>query len=145
MTRRELLCALAAVGLAACGTATRDPAPVTIRFGQDECAYCRMTIDERHLAAEFVEPGGRAHKFGEPGCLVNWMRNAPTPAGVAFVTDAGQGGWLLAATAVYVLGQVRTPMAYDVAAYRSPPAGAAADAVRDWRTLLAEGVTSAPR
>jgi copper chaperone NosL len=146
MTRRDLLGALAAAALlAACKRAARDPAPVEIAFGRDECAYCRMTIDERHLAAEFVEPGGRAHKFGEPGCLVNWMRKGATPEGTAFVTDAAEGGWLPAAGAAYVAGRVRTPMSYNVTAYRSPPAGAAADAVRDWRTLLAEGVTGAPR
>ena len=146
MTRRDLLGALAAAALlAACKGAARDPAPVEIAFGRDECAYCRMTIDDPRLAAEFIESGGRAHKFGEPGCLVSWMRKAPKPEGVAFVTDAGQGGWLPAAAAAYVVGRVRTPMSYDIAAYRSQPADAAADAVRDWRTLLDEGVTGAPR
>ncbi|HET8624479.1 MAG TPA: hypothetical protein VFM14_13030, partial [Gemmatimonadales bacterium] len=61
------------------------------------------------------------------------------------VTDAGRGGWLPAAAAFYVAGRVRTPMSYDVAAYGSNPSDAAPDAVRDWRALLAEGVTGAPR
>jgi len=146
VTRRLLLGAVAAAALsAACKAAAEDPAPVEIAFGRDECAYCRMTIDDPRLAAEFIEAGGRAHTFGEPGCLVSWLRKGAAPQGTAFVTDAARGGWLPAAAAAYVVGRVRTPMSYDVAAYRSPPADAAADAVRDWRRLLDEGVTGAPR
>ncbi|HET8623457.1 MAG TPA: hypothetical protein VFM14_07830, partial [Gemmatimonadales bacterium] len=118
MTRRELLGTLLATALlAACRPRAHAPAPVEIEFGRDECSYCRMTIDDPRLAAEFIEVGGQARKFGEPGCLVNWMRKAPSVKGTAFVTDAGRGGWLPAAAAFYVAGRVRTPMSYDVAAY----------------------------
>ncbi len=145
MTRREVLGALAAATLpAACRSAARAQEPVAIAFGRDECAYCRMTIDDPRLAAEFIEAGGSVRMFGEPGCLVNWARSEHPPHGAAFVTDAAGSGWVPAATAIYVVGW-RTPMSYNLAAYRSQPPHAEVGAVRDWRTLIAEGVTVAPR
>jgi copper chaperone NosL len=145
MTRRHLLGAIAAAALtAACRSTPRSAAPADIAYGRDPCEFCRMPIDEPQLAAEFIDVGGRAHKFGEPGCLVNWMRKGTAPAGTAFVTDAGRGGWLPAAAAAYVTGRVRTPMAYDVTAHRSPPADTPAERVRTWDALLAEGVAGAP-
>jgi copper chaperone NosL len=146
VTRRTLLGALAAATLpAACRAAARAYEPVAIAFGRDECAYCRMTIDDPRLAAEFIEAGGRVRMFGEPGCLVNWSRSERPPSGGAFVTDAAGSGWVPATAAIYVVGRTRTPMSYNLAAYRSQPTDAAVGAVRDWRTLLAEGITVAPR
>ena len=147
MTRRTLIGLLAAAAAlaTACNPSSRVPGPVEIAFGRDECAYCRMPIDDPHLAAEFIEVGGQAHKFGEPGCLVNWLRRGHPADGTAFVTDAVQGAWLPAAAAAYVIGHVRTPMSYNVTAYGSPPGDRAATAVRGWSRLLAEGVTGAPR
>ncbi len=145
MSRRRALGALGAlIVLAACGRDPAVPAPVAIAFGHDECEYCRMTIDDPHLAAEFVESSGRVHRFGEPGCLVAWLRGRAAPGGTAFVTDAERGGWLSASGAVYLRGRVRTPMAYQVAAYRVAPAHAGSAARLDWATLLAQGVTGAP-
>jgi copper chaperone NosL len=143
VTRRDLLGAMTAAALA---VACRNPAagPVEIVFGRDQCAYCRMPIDDPHLAAEFIPNSGPVHKFGEPGCLVNWMRKSRPSEGSAFVTDGAAGGWVPAATAAYVVGRVRTPMSYDVAAYRSPPADAPADQMRTWAALLAEGAAVAP-
>ena len=145
MTRRDLLAALSAAALAAACRRVREPSPVAIAFGRDECAYCRMTIDDPRLAAEFVEAGGRAHRFGEPGCLVNWIRRENPPPGAAFVTDAARGGWIPATAAAYVTARIRTPMSYDVVAYRSPPPEPGAGEVRDWHALVTGGVPSGPR
>jgi hypothetical protein len=83
--------------------------------------------------------------FGEPGCLVNWSRSERPPSGRAFVADAAGSGWVPATAAIYVVGRTRTPMSYNLAAYRLQPADVPVGAIRDWRTLLAEGVAVAPR
>lgn len=146
LARRDFLAWLGAAGLlAACGRSVRDPQPVAVALGQDECAYCRMTIDDARLAAEFVMPDGRVHKFGEPGCLVTWLRQPGRPAGSAFVVDAESGRWLTASAAVYVLGSRRTPMLYNLAAFAQRPGDASPDRVLTWDALLAQGVSNAPQ
>jgi copper chaperone NosL len=146
VTRRELLATLAAAATClACRRSEGAPQPVEVAFGRDECSYCRMIIDDPRLAAEFVEAGGRTHKFGEPGCLVNWLRDGSRPPGAAFVTDGSAGGWVPAPRATYVVGRVRTPMSYDVVAYRAAPQGTGAARLRDWPSLLKHGVTGGPR
>ncbi|HEU4587980.1 MAG TPA: hypothetical protein VFS11_05005 [Gemmatimonadales bacterium] len=143
--RRDFIAWLAAAGfLAACGRVAREPRPGPLALGQDECAYCRMTIDDAHLAAQFVMPDGRVHKFGEPGCLVAWLRRQGRPAGSAFVADAESARWLAAPAAVYVHGRRRTPMLYNVAAFAQRPADSPPDRVLTWDALLARGVTNAP-
>lgn len=146
LARRDFLVWLGAAGLmAACGRPAREPRPVPLAFGQDECAFCRMTIDDAHLAAEFVASDGRVHKFGEPGCLVTWLRQQGRPAGSAFVADAESGRWLAAAAAVYVVGSRRTPMLYNVAAFAQRPGDTPPDRVLTWEALIARGVVNAPR
>ena len=137
--RREMVRLLGLGALAlACRRAADAPTPEEIVLGRDECAWCRMLIDEARLPAEFVRAGGRAEKFGEPGCLLAWLAEKRETSGMAFVT-VEDGSWMAAADARFLVGQVRTPMAFDITAYRTPPAGAAA--VR-WSDLLREG---APR
>ena len=146
MFRRHWLGAVALAALsAACGSGSREPAPAQIAFGRDECEYCRMPIDDPRLAAQYLEATGRAHKFGEPGCLANWIKRAPPPSGTAFVADAEHGRWLPAAAAASVAGRVRTPMAYDVVAYGATPVDVPPDSVRDWPTLVEQGVSGAAR
>ena len=139
LSRREMVrvLGLGAVALA-CRRTPDAPAPEEIVLGRDECAWCRMLIDEARLPAEFVRTGGRAEKFGEPGCLLAWLAENREARGMAFVT-VEDGSWMAADDARFVVGEVRTPMAFDITAHRTPPAGAAA--VR-WSDLLREG---APR
>lgn len=147
MTRRRALLVLgaAAAALACGGTAASAPAPAAIAYGRDECDYCRMTIDDPALAAQHVGADGRAHRFGEVGCLLAWLaeRGADGAAagGTAFVAvpataASSDPSWLAASSARYARGIVRTPMRFDLTAHA--PGGAAA-ATLDWARLLREG------
>lgn len=139
LTRREMVRLLGLGALAlACRSAPEAPAPEAIALGRDECAWCRMLIDEPRLPAEFVRAGGWAEKFGEAGCLLAWLAENREARGTAFVT-VEDGSWMVADDARFLVGEVRTPMAFDITAHRTPPPGAAAV---PWSDLLREG---APR
>jgi copper chaperone NosL len=137
-----------ALALAACATADAAPRPREVAYGVDACEQCHMSVDDPALAAEWLEPGGTAHKFDQPGCLVAWLAAHPSASGIGFVRDYAGGGWVRADSAVYVLGGRKTDMGYGVTAF---PARSAAEAraasvngrTLDWATLRKEGVPDA--
>jgi len=148
-SRREALLALSAgalglalPGLGACSRGA-DPKPPAIAFDQDECDWCRMTIDAPRLAAAFVPASGRALRFGEPGCLLAWLAERREATGTAFVTALEDGGWLEAGSATFGRGLVRTPMRFDIAAWRGAPE--TAGETLTWARLLEEGAPRANR
>lgn len=135
MTRRAMLAFVGASALAcACGGTDRTPSPVGIEIGRDECDYCRMIIDDAALAAQHVGTDGRAHRFGEVGCLLAWMAGREgTAGGAPFV--ALDGTWVPAGSARYM--RRRTPMRFDLV---TAPASAPADQTFEWSRLRREGV-----
>lgn len=148
-TRREALralsaCALAVAlpGLGACGR-EGEPAPPAIALDQDVCDWCHMTIDDPRLVAAFVPASGRALRFGEPGCLLSWLAERGNPEGSAFVVAREDGGWLAADSATFARGLVRTPMAFDLAAWRGRPDSAGEGLT--WSSLLRQGAPGARR
>ena len=140
ISRRKAVGLIAAgVVLAACRRAPELPAPEAVTRGHDECAWCRMPIDDVRHAAEFARLDGTVEKFGEPGCLLAWLAAQPGARGVSFVT-VETGDWVPAADARFLVGAARTPMAFDITAHRSVAATAGPAAA--WTELLAKG---APR
>lgn len=136
MGRREALRVLGVGALAlACRRAPELPAPEAVALGRDECAWCRMIIDDARLPAEFARAGGRVEKFGEPGCLLAWLAEHPGAAGAAFVT-VESGAWIPAGDAHYAVGASRTPMRFDVTAHRAAPSGGSP---ATWTALVRKG------
>ena len=147
-TRREALLSLVACALpfafpaiGACSR-PREAVPPEIALDQDMCDWCRMTIDDPRLAAAFVPTTGGSLRFGEPGCLLSWMAEQREVPGTPFVVAREDGGWLLAPSARYARGAVRTPMAFDLAAWRGEPAGGE---LVSWDRLVEEGAPRASR
>ena len=143
MTRRQALLALGSVALVvACGRdAAQAPVPITI--GRDECAWCRMLIDDARLPAQFLPAGGGAHRFGEVGCLLAWMAENPGTAGVPFVTATETGAWMPAPEAHYLIGFLRTPMRFDITAHASPPEATDTATRATWGELRRKGAPDA--
>ncbi len=141
-TRREVLLALgAAVITVACGRERGDQ-PVTIAYGRDECAWCRMTIDDPMLAAEWIAPNEMPLLFGEPGCLLSWLAAHRGARGTAWVRAHDGDHWLRAIDAVFVHG-LATPMAFNLTAYRSAPVAAGSGRSHTWVQLLEKGAPDA--
>ena len=148
-TRREVMLALSASVLGAalpplggCGR-SREAAPPAIAFDEDVCDWCHMTIDDPRLVAAFVPSSGRALRFGEPGCLLAWLDARRGVAGSPYVAAQEDGGWLPAESAAFARGPVRTPMRFDIAAWRGEP-GPGAERLT-WARLLEEGAPGARR
>ncbi len=98
---------------------TGDP---VIRYGQENCARCRMAISDARFAAAWREPDGKEVHFDDIGCMV-LLEGERNPAdGTRFwVHDYMTEAWLDGATASYVIStSIRSPMSYGVAASATP-------------------------
>ena len=135
MSRRDALILIAGMaGAALLGCAAEAGGVDDIVAGADECAWCRMLIDDVSLAAQFVPGGGRRAPFGEVGCMLAWLHARPEATGVAWVRARESGQWIAAARARFGIGEKRTPMRFDVVAHDVARAGTVT-----WDALRSEG------
>jgi copper chaperone NosL len=127
VTRRRFLGILGAVAtVGAAGVAgiqllpgetvpTGDP---VIRYGQENCARCRMAISDARFAAAWRDPAGKEAHFDDIGCMVLLQGEKNPAAGTRFwVHDYVTEAWLDAQSASYAISEsIRSPMSYGVAA-----------------------------
>lgn len=109
------------LGLAVMGQGC-TPQPDPIRYGQDACHFCKMTIVDQKFSAEVVTKKGRAFKFDDLACLVKHVRAegyTDEDLPLVLVADYAHPGTLLdARQAVFVADEsLRSPMRGDVAAF----------------------------
>jgi len=103
--------------LAGCGT---TPSP--IRYGQDNCDYCKMGITDRRFAFEVLTQKGKAYKFDDMHCLLGYLQSDRLSksqiAEIYFADFSGNGRWAKAA-ASYLLRSpaIHSPMNGDIAAF----------------------------
>jgi copper chaperone NosL len=93
------------------------PSPVTIHFGEDACAECKMIIsDERH-AAELQTRTDEPLLFDDLGCLLKRAASmSPDPSGVFARTADGK--WLDGRQAWVVHSrEISSPMGYGLATF----------------------------
>ncbi|MCC6236698.1 MAG: nitrous oxide reductase accessory protein NosL [Dehalococcoidia bacterium] len=125
MNRRQFLIGLGSAAVLAAGVATglrvlpdaEVGALPTIRYGQESCSFCGMSIDDPRFASAWRAADGERH-FDDIGCMVNAMRR-DHPAGTIdfYVHDYTSEQWLSATEATFAVSPtVKTPMAYGVLA-----------------------------
>ena len=118
---RSILTAIGLTILAAAGCVS--DCPPTVRYGHEECAHCRMIVNDERYAAAVVTPAGEARKFDEVSCLVDYLKDQPGESGRLWVRAHDATGWLDARTALYVHGpKLQTPMGSGLAAVADRPA-----------------------
>jgi len=106
----------AALLLAGCG----GPAgPAELDPRHDACAWCRMTVSDRHFASQVVAPSEEPRFFDNLGCLAAWLRENPLPDEArAFVADHRTGAWVDARHAVFSRAPaLATPMGSNLIAH----------------------------
>ena len=99
--------------------------PVPIRWGEDTCVRCDMSIVDGYHAAEIINPiTKKTYKFDDIGCAVLWLLKDHkfkwAKKAVIWVTSAKNGKWLNAKKACWVSGQI-TPMGFGFGAYETKP------------------------
>lgn len=61
------------------------PAPEPIRYGEDNCHSCKMTLTDKRYGAEVVTKKGKVYKFDDLNCLNNFIKTGEvTPENTAF-------------------------------------------------------------
>ncbi len=105
------------LGLAGC-----DAGPKVIRYGQDECAECKMTLVDQHYGAELVTAKGKVFKFDDITCLLAFQGRDTVRLGSTaqlVVIDFNRPNTFLPAGQAVFLhhDQLRTPMGGGLAAF----------------------------
>jgi copper chaperone NosL len=99
------------------------PGPEPIRYGQDNCAFCKMTIADNRFGAEVCTRKGKVFKYDDFHCLLSAL-HAGTPykkdiAAIYFVDFSG-GPWIAAANSFLLHSEsFHTPMGGNIAAFAS--------------------------
>ena len=47
-----------------------------IRFGEDQCHFCKMVISDPKFGSELVTEKGKVYKFDAAECMVSYLKNA---------------------------------------------------------------------
>lgn len=145
VTRRRLLlllgggaaaAAAAVAGFLALPGEEGGVGPPVIRYGEEVCAYCGMTIGDARFACAWRTASGAARRFDDIGCMVNAARRQDPGSDTRFwVHDYGDEAWLEAPVAHYLIAPaIKTPMAYGLAAFARPEAAQALAGTQRGRT-----------
>lgn len=106
------------------GCGSRGPQP--IQYGQDNCAFCKMTFTDRRFGGEICTSKGKVFKFDDLHCLLESLK-AGVPArrdiGRIYLVDFEKGGWVGAEDALLLHSPgLHSPMGGDIAAFVSEEA-----------------------
>ena len=97
--------------------------PVEIHYGEDVCERCKMIISEKEFATQYVLTGGKAKKFDDVGCMIEYLRENPgdrTDLLGVYVRDYDSGEWIDARKAHYFQGgDIKSPMGFGIVAFTS--------------------------
>ena len=116
--------ATAFVMLAFCSSCTTGPEP--IRYGQDNCHACKMTLMDKRFGAEIVTVKGRVYKFDDLNCMVDYLKSgniAKENIAQTVVVDFKKTGQFVDVEQAFFLQNevLKSPMRSDVASFSAQP------------------------
>lgn len=94
--------------------------PEPIRYGEEGCDYCKMTIVDKQHASELVTNKGKVYKFDAIECMINYKSdNTGKDFELELVNDYNNPGELIDATfATYLVSeQISSPMGANLSAF----------------------------
>ncbi|MFN1834218.1 nitrous oxide reductase accessory protein NosL [Balneola sp. MJW-20] len=117
-----------------------EPAPETISFGKDSCAYCSMGIADPSFAAELVTGKGKVYKYDSIECMVRGHREMDETVSLVLVMDYNDPGTFInGRKALYLKNsKLRSPMGEDLAAFMNEQAilnKELSGVIFDWKAL----------
>ncbi len=97
--------------------------PAPIRYGKDECNYCKMTLTDPKYGAEIITRTNKVYKFDDVNCLVNYINSNQKEAGkikdIYIVDYSSEGGFIQAENALFLRSEdLKSPMGGAVAAFK---------------------------
>lgn len=112
----------ALMALMSFSSCTSGPEP--IRYGQDNCQHCKMTLTDKHYGAEIVTKKGKVFKFDDLTCLVAYLKSGVLPTeNIAQMvsTDFKKAGAFVEVQQAFFLQNeaLKSPMRGDVATFSS--------------------------
>lgn len=108
------------------------PEPTPINYGEDNCAYCHMTVTDPRYGSELVTSTGKTYMFDSIECLAAYVQENPdVEVHSLWVPDFRDPGTLMTVEEAFLVrsDQLKSPMSLNIAAFRT--AVASRDAVAD--------------
>jgi copper chaperone NosL len=105
------------------------PEPEPIDYGNDACAYCRMTVSDPRYGAELVTETGKTHMFDSIECLAAHVQTQDDLAVHSlWVSDFRAPGTLLHLEDAFLVhsDELKSPMSLNIAAFKAGAASPAA-------------------
>lgn len=99
-----------------------QPEPRPIRYGEDACAHCRMTISDSRFGTELLTETGKTYLFDSVACLAGYVLAHPElreETHSLWVTSFHHPGELIRLDEAFFLRapSVRSPMGMNLAAF----------------------------
>ncbi len=94
--------------------------PEPIRYGEEGCAYCKMTIVDKQHASQLVTSKGKNYNFDAIECMINFKSEHPgKDFELELVNDYNNPGKLIDATfATYLISEkISSPMGANLSAF----------------------------
>ncbi len=105
--------------LTGCGSYQTGKIP-EIRYGQDLCSECRMTLMDAQFACVILTEEEEILKFDDIGCMVRFQKSNQTKIKEAWVHDGMTQAWVQSSKAYFVFDQtLNTPMGSHLMALSS--------------------------
>lgn len=97
-------------------------APDMIKFGKDNCYFCKMTISDNRFGAELVTKKGKVYKFDDGQCLLAFKSALVVPeneiSDVYFIDFNGEHSLINAQKAFLLKSELfKSPMGGNIAAF----------------------------
>jgi nitrous oxide reductase accessory protein NosL len=109
---------LSLVVVVACGgSASAEPTPPVIHYGEDICELCGMIISDERFAAGYITADGEDHIFDDIGNMFLAHLQTPSEVTAFFVHNYEDKRWIRAEQAYFVQSdEIVTPMLHGLAA-----------------------------
>jgi len=98
--------------------------PQKVRYGEEQCAHCKMVITDSRFAAEIVTSKGKAIKFDAIECMAAYLHDHPEineKSAALWVSNfAEPGSWIDQNKAIFIQSEkVQSPMGKSLLALKS--------------------------
>ena len=96
--------------------------PEAIRFGKDNCDFCKMTISDNRFGAEIVTNKSKIYKFDDGHCIVEFLRSGKIEKkdihGIYFIDFTSPHDLTEVGKAVFLQSHaLKSPMNGNIAAF----------------------------